>query len=152
MKALILLVLTVAGTGCAAIRPLGTVPRSGAALHLGDVALVQRERLGAMVRQDIAALEPMLADDLVYCHSDASCEKKDEFLETIRSGRIRYVAMRVQRQTARAYGEVAILNGTLAIEGVMGGQVRTFSLVYTDVYTRRDGQWQLVAWHSTRKP
>jgi hypothetical protein len=121
-----------------------------------DLERLERSRFEAMTRQDITALEPMLADDLVYCHSDATCEGKPEFLETIRSGRIRYLKLQVLERRPYTlpltFGQVVVFGGVLAIEGMLGDQQRSFNVVFTEVYARRDGRWQLVAYHSTRKP
>jgi ketosteroid isomerase-like protein len=130
-----------AGTACAAVEP-----------RLDDLERLERARFEAMTRQDVAALEPMLADDLVYCHSDGSCEGKRELLETIRSGRIRYVALKVLELRPRAFGDVVLFNGVVTIDGVLGGQTRSFNVVFTDAYARRGGGWQLIAWQSTRSP
>ncbi len=142
MGARILLVLAVlAQTGCAAAPP-----------RVDELERLERARFEAMTRQDVAALEPMLADDLVYCHSDGSCEGKREFLETIRSGRIRYLTLNVLELRPRVYGEIVLFNGVVAVEGVLGGQTRTFSVVFTDAYARHGDGWRLVAWQSTRQP
>ena len=145
MRTLILVALAaLAGAACA------SGPR------LEDLERLQRARFDAMTRQDVAALEPMLADDLVYCHSDATCEGKREFLETIRSGRVRYLTLKVLELRPHTlpftFRKVVLCNGVIAIEGVLGGQTRSFNVVFTDVYARRGGTWQLVAYHSTRKP
>ena len=34
----------------------------------------------------------------------------------------------------------------------MGNEDRQFGVRYTDVYLRRSGRWQLLAWQSTRLP
>jgi ketosteroid isomerase-like protein len=117
-----------------------------------DVAELERARFQAMTRQDVAALEPMLAADLLYCHSDGTCETKAEFLETIRSGRIRYEAMHLHDMQLRAVGDAVVVNGIVAVQGVQGGEARSFFIVFTDIYARRDGRWQLIAWQSTRRP
>jgi ketosteroid isomerase-like protein len=142
MKARILVTLAaLAGVACTAAGP-----------RQADLERLERARFDAMTRQDIAALEPMLADDLVYCHSDGSCEGKREFLETIRSGRIRYLELRIIELRARVYGDVVVFNGVASMNGLLGGQPRSFNVVFTDVYERSGSGWQLVAWQSARKP
>ena len=131
-----------AAAGCTAVGP-----------RLEEVEHLERARFEAMTRQDVAALAPMLAEELVYCHSDGACEGKSEFLETIRSGRIRYLALKVLELRPRAYGDVVVFNGAVAVEGALAGQARSFDVVFTDAYVRRGGTWQLIAWQSTtRKP
>ncbi|MGH8309842.1 MAG: nuclear transport factor 2 family protein [Steroidobacteraceae bacterium] len=117
-----------------------------------DIVVVERLRFAAMTRQDVNALEPMLGEDLVYCHSDGRCETKPEFLETIRSGRIRYRAINVIELRTRRVGEAVVINGSVLVDGVIGGQPRSLRIAFTDVYARRNGRWQLIAWQSTRLP
>jgi ketosteroid isomerase-like protein len=128
-------------TACASLPPPSTA-----------VAELERARFAAMTRPDVNALEAMLADDLVYCHSDGQCETKVEFLETIRSERIRYRAIEVLELRPRVVGDAVVVHGSIAIDGVLGGQPRKLRIVYTDVYARREGRWQLIAWQSTRLP
>ena len=116
------------------------------------VEQVERRRFAAMVAQDIAALEPLLAEDLTYGHSNGEFQDKAQFLETIREGRLRYEAIGVQGLTVRHYGSVAIVTGQILISGRAGDQPVTLNLRYTDAYVNRDGRWQLVAWQSTRLP
>ena len=58
-----------------------------------SVEQVERRRFAAMVAQDIAALEPMLAKELTYGHSNGEFQDKAQFLDTIRNGRLRYEAI-----------------------------------------------------------
>jgi len=120
--------------------------------HLTAVAELERARFAAMTRPDLNALVAMLADDLVYCHSDGQCETKVEFLETIRSERIRYRAIEVLELRPRVVGDAVVVHGSIAIDGVLGGQSRKLRIVFTDVYAHRDSRWQLIAWQSTRLP
>jgi hypothetical protein len=129
-------------SGCAAMKPAA-----------GPVEAVERARFVAMTRQDIAALEPVLAADLTYCHSNGQCEDKTQFLKTIETGRVRYKDIRVEQLRSRAAGqETAIVNGAMRIDGEQAGQPIALHINFTDVYVNRDGRWQLVAWQSTRLP
>jgi ketosteroid isomerase-like protein len=117
-----------------------------------SVEQVERRRFAAMVAQDIAVLEPLLADDLTYGHSNGEFQDKAQFLATVRDGRLRYEAIGVQELEVRQYGEVAIVTGRILISGRAGDQPVRLNLRYTDAYVNRDGRWQLVAWQSTRLP
>jgi Domain of unknown function (DUF4440) len=115
------------------------------------VESIERARFVAMTRQDIPALDRLLASDVLYCHSNAVCEDKAQFLKTIESGRVRYKDIRVERLAGRAVGDdIQIINGTISFDGEQAGQSMTLRLIYTDVYVKRDGRWQLTAWQSTR--
>lgn len=117
-----------------------------------DIAALERARFAAMTRQDVAALEPLLAEDLRYCHSNGLCESRAEFLESIGSGSIRYRRIEVLELQPRPAGDAVIVHGTIAVEGEIGGRAARMRLLFTDVYVRREGRWQLAAWQSTRLP
>jgi ketosteroid isomerase-like protein len=117
-----------------------------------SVEQVERRRFAAMVAQDVATLEPMLAEELRYVHSNGQLENKAQFLETIRSGRLRYRAINVQELDVRSYDDVAVVIGKLTADAEAGGQAVALTLRFTDVYVNRDGRWQLVAWQSARLP
>jgi ketosteroid isomerase-like protein len=117
-----------------------------------EVEQVERKRFAAMVAQDIAALEPLLADDLTYIHSTGELENKSQFLETIRGGRLRYEAIDVQELNVRQYDKVALVTGRIVVQARAGSRPLTLNVRYTDAYVNRDGHWRLVAWQSTRLP
>jgi len=113
---------------------------------------VERRRFAAMVAQDVAALEPLLAEELRYVHSNGQLESRAQFLETVRSGRIRYESIDVREIDVRLYDEIGLASGLITVGGRSGGQLLQLELRYTDAYVRRDGRWQLVAWQTTRLP
>jgi ketosteroid isomerase-like protein len=133
--------LTLTGFGC-----------SGLSAPLSGIESVERARFAAMTRQDVNALEPMLADDLIYCHSNGRCENKSQLLESIRTGSIRYRAVDILSLTPRSAAGAVILNGSIAVDGTMDGLPIKMQMVYMAVYVRRDGRWRLAAWQAARLP
>jgi hypothetical protein len=115
-----------------------------------QVQQAERQRFTALTAQNLAALDPLLADELLYCHSNGQVENKQQFLETVRTGRIRYESIDMHEFQARLYGEVAVGTGYITVQGSLGGQPMTLELRYTDVYAWRAGHWQLINWQSTR--
>src|SRR5512145_1521566 len=87
-----------------------------------SVEQIERRRFAAMVAQDIGALEPLLADDLTYSHSNGDFENKSQFLETIRAGRLRYEAIDVRELSVRQYDKVAIVTGRIIVQARAGSQ------------------------------
>ena len=133
--------LALSGFGC-----------SGFSAPLADIESVERARFAAMTHQDVKALEPMLADDLIYCHSDGRCENKAQLLESIRSGSLRYHSVDILSLRPRTAAGAVILNGSIAVDGTMDGLPIKMQMVYMAVYVRRDGRWRLAAWQAARLP
>jgi ketosteroid isomerase-like protein len=125
-------------TGCATTQP--------------DVRETQALRFLAMLQNDPVALAPLLADDLVYIHTTGEMETKQQFLERIRSGALRYNAIEPSETVVRTYGPVALVTGRAKVKVTMGGNDRDVDMRYTSVYRLTGDRWQLVSWQSTRVP
>jgi uncharacterized protein (TIGR02246 family) len=119
---------------------------------LEEVEKVERARFQAWVRKDTTALRQVIADDVVYCHSTGVCQNKEELIAFITGANSAYRAMDVVELKPRVFGDAVVINGKLAMEVESAGQVSAFQGIYTDVYVKRDGRWQLVQWQSTRLP
>lgn len=119
---------------------------------LKEVEALERARFKAQIAMDVPALRPMLADDLVYCHSTGVCQNKEEFIGFVTSGTNQYLAMDVMYMTPRVVDGAVVVNGKLDIRVIANGKEQHFQGIYTDVYAKRDGRWQLVTWQSTRLP
>jgi len=113
---------------------------------------LDESRFAAMTRGDLAELNKILADDLVYTHSSGLVEGKKEFIASLQSGNLKYVSIQNEEKKARIYGTVALVNGRAKVTISARGQEQSFVLRYLDVYAKRDGKWQMVAWQSTRLP
>jgi ketosteroid isomerase-like protein len=132
---------------------VGAPACSGARTDVEGVAEAERARFSALMEQDLASLEPLLDPALFYCHSNAECESRAEFLATVQSGRIRYTRIEVLELEPRLLArDVAVVHGRLALDGEIAGQPASMQLSFTDVHRFVDGRWRLVAWQSTRVP
>jgi uncharacterized protein (TIGR02246 family) len=115
-----------------------------------EIEAVERARFAAWVKGDVAEIAPLLADDLVYCHSSAVCESKAELLHSLASGRTVYRSIDVLEMRPRRADGAVIVNGKAAIKVESSGNPLAFTLVYTDVYVKQDGRWVLATWQSTQ--
>jgi len=128
------------------------LPFYGLAQSKADRLILETEqqRFAYMVSRDTVALRPLLADDLVYIHSNAMQENKAGHLTAIATGRLVYASMLRETAQVRHYGKNALTNGIIRVQGVLNGNSFAVRLLYTAVYRRQHGQWQLVNWQSTR--
>jgi metal-dependent HD superfamily phosphatase/phosphodiesterase len=115
-----------------------------------ELAAIERQRFAAMLAADVAALDRILAPDLTYTHSNAKLETKQEFIEAIKTGALKYRAITPEEIRVRVYGSTAVLTGRCRFEVTSGGQDLKVLVRFTDVYVNRDRPWQMVAWQSTR--
>lgn len=127
--------------------PLTGLAQSG---HDKKILDVEQRRFEAMIRKDTAALRSMLADDLVYLHSNALLEDKAEHIRAIVSGRLVYQKMVREQANVRRYGSTALVNGIVQVSGILNGTPFDVRLAYSAVYRKKGGRWRLANWQSTR--
>ena len=128
----------------------GTVPAT--APEAEAVRSAEVARFKAMTTNDLKGLATLLGDDLVYTHSNALVDSKASYIESISSGRLKYVSVEPRDTQVRVYGTTAIINATAAVTSISNGTTASSQLRYTDVWVLRDGRWQMVSWQSTRIP
>src|SRR6476660_10170350 len=111
---------------------------------------LDRKRMLAMAEQDIATLNAVLSDDLVYTHSSARLDTKKSLIGNMQSGGTVYTSVEPADVKAQELGDAVVLTGIAQIKVVSNGNPNAFGVRFTDVYAKRDGRWQMVTWQSTR--
>jgi ketosteroid isomerase-like protein len=118
--------------------------------HGQAIIELDRKRMTAMAERDVATLRSLLADDLVYTHSSARLDTKQSLIAAMESGATVYTAVEPSDVKAQDLGGAVVLTGVAAISVSSNGRPNAFRVRFTDVYANRGGQWQMVAWQSTR--
>lgn len=113
---------------------------------------LDKKRMTAMGQKDVAALNELLSDDLVYTHSSARQDTKQSLLGAMESGKTVYTAVVPSEVKAQDCGDAVVLTGVARISVVSGGKPNSFGVRFTDVYANKGGRWQMVTWQSTRLP
>ncbi|MGC2203627.1 MAG: nuclear transport factor 2 family protein [Stellaceae bacterium] len=113
---------------------------------------LDRQRMTAMAHKDVATLNRLLSDDLVYTHSSARLDTKQSLIGAMESGATVYTAVEPSDVKAQDLGDTVVLTGSCRISVMSQGRPNSFSVRFTDVYASKGGQWQMVAWQSTRLP
>ena len=124
------------------------VPKGGEAAMEAD-----KLRREAMVSGDIEKLAELLADGLVYTHSNGKVDNKKTLLEAIRSGASDYEKIEPSNMVVRARGGTVIVTGVVAVGVKTPEGSKAFDARFTAVYGRtKDNKWQLNTWQTTRLP
>jgi ketosteroid isomerase-like protein len=111
---------------------------------------LDKKRMDAMGKKDIATLNAVLSDDLIYCHSSARLDTKQSLIGAMESGATVYNAVEPSDVKAQDLGSAVVLTGIARIRVTSGGKPNAFSVRFTDVYANKGGKWQMVTWQSTR--
>ena len=112
---------------------------------------LDKKRMHAMAQKDIATLKALLSDDLVYTHSTARLDTKQSLIGAMESGTTVYTAVEPSDVKAQDLGD-AVVDGIGPHSRHVEWAPCQPGVRFTDVYVNKDGQWQMVAWQSTRLP
>ena len=115
-----------------------------------DVLKADDRRFEAMRREDWAALDASLADDLIYVHSTARRESKAEHIGNLRAGKPHYRGIAPREREARVHGNVGVVNGISEMHVERDGKETRFTVRYLAVYAKSGDHWRMIAWQSTR--
>jgi metal-dependent HD superfamily phosphatase/phosphodiesterase len=103
-----------------------------------------------MEHVDVAALNRILSDDLIYTHASGFEQTEAELIGVLGSGDFKYESINVEGSRVRVYDQTAVVTGRAMMKIKSGQGEQIFKLCYLDVYVEQNGRWQMVAWQSSR--
>ena len=115
-----------------------------------EIRELETQRFRAMERVDVATLNRILSDDLIYTHANGLQQTKAELIGVLGSGDMKYESITPDDIRVRIYNGTAVVTGRASIKIKAHGEEQTFKLCYLDVYVKQDSRWQMVAWQSSR--
>ena len=111
---------------------------------------LENERAKAVVKGDIAALDPVTADDYTVINIAGQLLTKPQIFDAIKSGDIKYEELENNDLQVRVYGNTAVLTGRTTQKGQFKGKDISGQTRFTRVYVKQHGKWQAVAFQATR--
>ena len=121
--------------------------------HDAMVLALEERRRQALLACDLPVLQGLLADDLVYVHSSAVCDRKDSYLAKLSGGHLRYLELDFSDLQVQQLQQAAVVTGHMAARVSRGGQTVNVSSLFMTVWScGPDGVWRLHAHQGTPLP
>lgn len=148
MRNAVLLTIMALGMICGASRQKAMGQKSDAEIQK-EIIAVDQERYDAMRKQDMAAMDRLHGDGLVFINTKGKMLNKAEYMDEIKSGVLKFLSVEIDDYHWGMYGDTVIMNGraksVVEYHGVVNKKPRRF----TSVFVKMDGQWRLVAHQAT---
>ena len=116
-----------------------------------DLELQRLEKVwnDAHLAGNTAALDGLWANELVVTVPKMPLFSKAQSLAIWRTGRMKFKRYETSDLVFRVFGDTAIVTGALIRDRKSMEQDIHEDWRFTKVYVRRDGKWQVVAWHAS---
>ncbi len=139
---------------------LGVVTAGGASAEECSGSITAEEalraedaRYAAQIANDFAVMERMFGPDLVYIRSvDGAAADKTAYVESMRSGTVKYRVMRRSDVKVRTYGCLAAITGFFELEATVRDAALSEQVRFHSLWAKRAQGLQFVSWQSTRVP
>jgi ketosteroid isomerase-like protein len=117
------------------------------ALEQREIETLEQREARAMLGADISTLQTLWADDLIVNSTANLIAGKQILLEMIKSGRLKLRTYERRPVSIVTFGDLVVATGNEVSQLVAGSaMIKTF-VSYMNVWTKRSGNWQLLARH-----
>ncbi len=105
----------------------------------------------AQVASDVAAIRPLLADDLVYIHSTGVAETKAAYLQAVADRLYEYGTIANRSARTQVLGDAVFVDGIVDMTvAARGAAKQPIALLFSLLWVRADGTWRLRFRQATR--
>jgi hypothetical protein len=143
-----------AGCGILAMMASGAVfaEECGGPVTADEAQAAEDARYAAQMGDDFAAMDKLFGRDLVYIHSSAVVDDKASYIDSMRSGNVKYRVMRRSDVTVRTYGCLALITGLANFDVTVKGQDLSVEIRFHSIWAKRDNGLEFISWEATRTP
>ena len=117
-----------------------------------EIMKLSKDKFRWMIQLQYDSLNAILDERLMFIHSNGWAENKQQLIEDIKSGKLRYKRIESTDVFVRVYGKSAVLTGKGKFNVQLDGNDLDINLYYTEVYVKENKKWLLVSRHSNRLP
>jgi len=111
-----------------------------------ELKLANETWVRALAQRDRAALEHIMADEFVLAYPFEG-DDKEQFISDILAGEVKVESLQAHDATTRVSGTTGLIFGSETANWHYRGRDLSGAYRFLRVYTRREGEWRIVALH-----
>ena len=115
-----------------------------------SILAAEEELRQAMMKNDVAALDRLIDDDLVFTTFNGALVTKAMDLESHRLRLLRATRIEPSERVIRRYGDLAVVIVRMDFEGTYAGEPANGAMRYTRIWRETPAGWRIVAGHMGR--
>lgn len=115
-----------------------------------QIKKLEEEWANGAMKGDTSVIERFEADDIVSTDPSGKVTDKQQDVQALKSGELKFESMNLSDMKVHVYGNTAVATGTNTIKGSYKGQDISGAYRFTDTWVKRNGKWQVVASQGTK--
>src|SRR5262245_37381482 len=108
---------------------------------------IENDWIEAALKHDPAMVERILADDFVAIEPNGKTSMKAQIVDGTKPGGYTAEALSIDDVKVRVFGDTAVVTYGQSEKSLNQGKDLSGRSVWTDVFVKRNGRWQIVAEH-----
>jgi len=116
---------------------------------IGEIRALEDRRYRAMLAGDIAVLDDLFSDDLIYTHSKADYDDKRSYLHKVGTRYFTYLEITHPADRILVVDGAALVTGRMTAKVSVVGTIVQVDNRYLAVWVREQGAWKFVAYQPT---
>jgi ketosteroid isomerase-like protein len=109
-----------------------------------DIEKLETQLAQAMLQNDVAMLDRLLSDDLVFSGPDGVLVSKAEDLALHRTGDITFTTYKIDELLVQSYDPIEIAHVKVNLVGNFKGEDFAGDFRYLRIYLKQDEQWKII--------
>jgi ketosteroid isomerase-like protein len=110
-----------------------------------EILKIDEERNQALQKGDVATLDRIYSDDLVYTNASGIILTKAQHLADVKGKSLNFISFKHDDVQVTVHGDAGFLTGISKSVVEYHGSVSHSSRRFLNVFMKKDGQWQCVA-------
>ena len=125
-----------------------SAPEDRNKVELKEIEALEQQEANAMLGADTSTLQTLWADDMTVNSTANMIAGKKLLLEMVENGQLKLRTYERRPVRISVFGELVVSTGN-EVSQLIRGSIAGFKLFtsYMNVWTKRDGNWQLLARH-----
>lgn len=115
-----------------------------------EIKALEARLVEAMKTNNVAELETLLSDDLIFTGYTGQHFTKAMDIEAHSSGELEIYSIDTSEQVIKIFDDVAVVSVKKEISGNFFGDVSVGIYRYTRIWKQYNGTWQVIAAHASR--
>lgn len=114
-----------------------------------EILKVDEERNQALQKNDVAALDRIYSDDLVYANTNGILLTKAQHLEDLKKRTLNFKSFKHDDVKVVVHGDTGVLTGISTSAVDYQGSVSSNPRRFLNIFSKKDGRWLCVAHFET---